>query len=151
MIIYPKCSDVKLKMIIVWFTNLPDIKWVLSLTIILGFKDEGSHWHVSNVLSDPVHLDHHPVHPIYVLTYLKMTMDLQIQIIDLIYKASCASFTCYEDNCTSTGSIHTMGFGVKPKILISWFFIFQCHCNLFKNTFHFLKLNVKFWLNLWPG
>ena len=31
-------------------------------------EDKGSNRHVSNVLSDPVHLGHHPVHLVKVLT-----------------------------------------------------------------------------------
>ena len=32
-------------------------------------EDECSHGHVSNVLSDPVHLGHHPVHFAEILTW----------------------------------------------------------------------------------
>ncbi len=37
--------------------------------MLLVSEDEGSHRHVSNVLSDPVYLGHHPVHFVKVLTY----------------------------------------------------------------------------------
>ena len=40
----------------------PDICREVNLISLLVSEDEGSHRHVSNVLSDPVHLGHHPVH-----------------------------------------------------------------------------------------
>ena len=40
---------------------LPYIYRVMNLITLLLSKDEGSHRHVINVLSDPVHLGHHPV------------------------------------------------------------------------------------------
>ena len=41
---------------------LPDIFRVVNLITLLIFDDEGSHRHVINVLSGPVHLGHHPIH-----------------------------------------------------------------------------------------
>ena len=41
---------------------LPDICRIVNLITLLVSEDEGSHRHVINVLSDPVHLGHHPVH-----------------------------------------------------------------------------------------
>ena len=45
-----------------------DIFRVVNLITFLVSEDEGSHRHVSNVLSDPVHLGHHPVHFVKILT-----------------------------------------------------------------------------------
>ena len=50
------------------FKTSPDICSVVNLITLLVSEDEGSHRHVSNVLSDPVHLGHHPVHFVQVLT-----------------------------------------------------------------------------------
>ena len=47
---------------------LPNIFRVVNLITLLVSKDEGSHRHVSNILSDPVHLGHHPVQLVKVLT-----------------------------------------------------------------------------------
>ena len=46
----------------------PDICREVNLITLLISEDEGSHRHVSNVLSDPVHLGHHPVHFVKILT-----------------------------------------------------------------------------------
>ena len=46
----------------------PDICRVVNLITLLVSEDEGSHRHVINVLSDPVHLGHHPVHFVKILT-----------------------------------------------------------------------------------
>ena len=46
----------------------PDICREVNLITLLISEDEGSHRHVINVLSDPVHLGHHPVHFVKVLT-----------------------------------------------------------------------------------
>ena len=46
----------------------PDIGGVMNLITLLFSEDEGSHRHVSNVLSDPVHLGHHPVHSVQIPT-----------------------------------------------------------------------------------
>ena len=40
----------------------------MNLITLLVSEDEGSHRHVSNVLSDPVHLGHHHVNLVKVLT-----------------------------------------------------------------------------------
>ena len=50
---------------------LPDISRVMNLITLLVSEDEGSHRYVSNVLSDPVHLGHHPVHFVKVLSLNK--------------------------------------------------------------------------------
>ena len=47
---------------------LPDIYREMNLITLLISEDEGSHRHVINVLSDPVHLGHHPVHFADILT-----------------------------------------------------------------------------------
>ena len=47
----------------------PDICGVVNLITLLVSEDEGSHRHVINVLSDPVHLGHHPVHFADVFTW----------------------------------------------------------------------------------
>ena len=47
---------------------LPDIFRVVNLITLLISEDEGSYRHVINVLSDPVHLGHHPVHTVQVLS-----------------------------------------------------------------------------------
>ena len=41
---------------------IPDIYREVNLITLLISEDEGSHRHVINVLSDPVHLGHNPVH-----------------------------------------------------------------------------------------
>ena len=48
---------------------LPDIYRVVNLITLLLSEYEGSHRHVINVLSDPVHLGHHPVHFADILTW----------------------------------------------------------------------------------
>ncbi len=40
----------------------------MNIITLLVSEDEGRHWHVSNVLSDPVHLGHNPVNFVQVLT-----------------------------------------------------------------------------------
>ena len=45
----------------------PYIYREVNLITLLVSEDEGSHRHVINVLSDPVHLGHHPVHFVQVL------------------------------------------------------------------------------------
>ncbi len=50
------------------FNELPDSCGVVNLITLLVSEDEGSHRHVSNVLSDPVHLGHHSVHLVNILT-----------------------------------------------------------------------------------
>ncbi len=47
---------------------LPDIYRVVNLITLLVFEDENSNRYVNNVLSDPAHLGHHPVHFVKVLT-----------------------------------------------------------------------------------
>ena len=54
----------------------PDICRVLNLITLLISEDEGSFRHVINVLSDPVHLGHHPVHSVQVLTWKPLTEHL---------------------------------------------------------------------------
>ena len=46
----------------------PDICGEVNLITLLISEDEGSHRHVINVLSDPVHLGHHLVHFVGVFT-----------------------------------------------------------------------------------
>ena len=46
----------------------PDICRKVYFITLLVSEDEGSHRHVINVLSDPVHLGHHPVHMVQELT-----------------------------------------------------------------------------------
>ena len=46
----------------------PEICREVNLITLLASEDEGSHRHVSNVFSDPVHLRHHPVYFTQVLT-----------------------------------------------------------------------------------
>ena len=41
----------------------------MNLITLLVSEDEGSHRHVINVLSNPVHLGHHPVHSIQIFSY----------------------------------------------------------------------------------
>ena len=43
-------------------TISPDICGIVNLITLLISEDEGSHRHVINVLSDPVHLGHNAVH-----------------------------------------------------------------------------------------
>ena len=50
--------------------SLPDIYRDVNLITLLVSEDEGSHRYVSNVLSDPVHLGHHPVHTLQVLALI---------------------------------------------------------------------------------
>ena len=40
----------------------PDVCRVVNLITLLVSEDKGSHRHMIDVLSDPVHLGHHPVH-----------------------------------------------------------------------------------------
>ena len=51
----------------VTFKSSPDICREVNLITLLVSEDEGSHRHVINVLSDPVHLSHHSVNTLYVL------------------------------------------------------------------------------------
>ena len=55
-------KDSFLIIILIYIRSSPDICRVVNLITLLVSEDEGSHRHVSNVLSDPVHLGHHPVH-----------------------------------------------------------------------------------------
>ena len=52
----------------VTFKSSPDICREVNLITLLVSEDEGSHRHVINVLSDPVHLGHHPVHSRQILS-----------------------------------------------------------------------------------
>ena len=53
---------------VIHLKSSPDICREVNLITLLVSEDEGSHRHVSNVLSDSVHLGHHPVHFINVFT-----------------------------------------------------------------------------------
>ena len=83
------------------FKVSPDICREVNLITLLISEDEGSHRHVINVLSDPVHLGHHPVHFADILTcsgkcYLLSCLS--------VYKSE----TCNNDNCAGTGNIHSL-------------------------------------------
>ena len=78
----------------------------MNLITLLVSEDEGSHRHVSNVFSDPVHLGHHLIHCVYVLTWLK-----KLQILSFLKHSIwwlVLSFTCNNDNCVSSGYLHSM-------------------------------------------
>ena len=49
----------------------PDFWRVGDLITLLVSEDEGRHGHVSYLLCDPVHLGHHPVHLVEVITWIK--------------------------------------------------------------------------------
>ena len=63
----------------------PDICREVNLITLLISEDEGSHRHVINVLSDPVHLGHHPVHfagvPTWIGNYILQIFSLLLSII----------------------------------------------------------------------
>ena len=97
---------------------LPNICWVLNLITLLVSEDEGSHRHVINVLSNPVHLGHHPVHSIQIFSY-DMVLFKEVLL-------KCVFLTRYDYYCASTRNIHSIGLWDKIET-IAWFFIFQCH------------------------
>ena len=84
----------------------------MNLITLLVSKDKGSHRHVINVLSDPVHLGHHPVHFADVLTWSGKC---------LLYNSCLSVFqseTCNNDDCAGTWNIHSMASSNKLKTII---------------------------------
>ena len=103
----------------------------MNLITLLVSEDEGSNRHVSNVLSDPVHLGHHPVYFVKILTLRNDECVCQ-RCKRVFLRGFYSYITCYNHNCAGTGNIHAMRFRNKMES-IPCVFIIQSHSYLFVN------------------
>ena len=98
----------------------PDICRVVNLIVLLFSKDKCCHRHVINVLSNPVHLGHHPVHFANIFTCSSGKCYLY-----RVYQSE----TCNNDNCAGAGNIHSLSSRNKVDFIL-WVCISQFHHNL---------------------
>ena len=72
----------------------------MDLITLLVSEDEGCNWHMINVLCDPLHLAHHPVH---LAEKLACDMLSRSDICVLLFWV-----TCYDDNCGGNGGVQSL-------------------------------------------
>ena len=114
----------------------------MNLITFLISEDEGSHRYVINVLSDPVHLGHHPVHFADILTcsgkYYLYNSCLSVYQYE----------TCNNDNCAGTGNTHPLDSRNKMDFIL-WVFFSQFHHNLVMSIIiksvcsHVMRYNLR--------